>query len=124
MKTDLVLVFLYQFIAVLVVVIMPMLATRWLDVAPAGVFVELSLEIDASNRWMFIYLSYLVGVVYLLTSLWVISLRREDVVGQVFALFSASVAIVLASLFDAFTHSASPNGASSPWLWRAVHLST
>ncbi len=102
-RVDVVLVFFYQMVAVMVVAITPMLATRWLSIAPSGAFVELNLVVDASNRWTYIYLPYLIGVAYLLTSLWVFSLRRHDAAGQLFALFSASVAIVLASLFDAFT---------------------
>lgn len=46
---------------------------------------------------------YLIGLVFLLTGLWVFGLRRKQAVGQAFAVFAASGAVVLGGLFDLST---------------------
>lgn len=44
-----------------------------------------------------------IGLVYLGSGLWVLSLRRYDTTGQVFSTFTASVAIIAAGLFETGT---------------------
>ncbi len=51
----------------------------------------------------YFYIPYLLGIVYLLTSLWVFNLRRNEPAGRAFVMFSASVAITLGTLFDVYT---------------------
>jgi signal transduction histidine kinase len=62
--------------------------------------------INAINYfWMLIL--FLVGLVYFGCGLWVFSLRRFDTTGQIFAVFTASIAIVIAGIFEIFTTSQS-----------------
>ncbi len=56
-----------------------------------------------ADRLAFFFFPYSIGVIYLLCSLWVYSLRRNDAAGRAFALFSTSAAIVLATFFDLYT---------------------
>jgi signal transduction histidine kinase len=46
-----------------------------------------------------LYITYLVGLVYLLCSLWVFSLRNERRAGRMFSVFSTSIALSLACYF-------------------------
>jgi signal transduction histidine kinase/putative methionine-R-sulfoxide reductase with GAF domain len=48
---------------------------------------------------------YLISLAYLVCSIWVFAFRRRDDTGKAFAIFSASVAIVVGGLFDLFTTS-------------------
>lgn len=48
-------------------------------------------------------LPYLIGWIYLGSSLWVFALRRWDATGRAFALFAAAVALGVAGLFDSYT---------------------
>ena len=43
---------------------------------------------------------FMIGLVYLGSGLWVLNLRRYDTTGQVFAMFTASVAVAVAGLFE------------------------
>lgn len=52
---------------------------------------------DRLNLWVF---PYLVGVIYLVCGLWVLSLRRADVSGFAFSILTASVAICVGALLD------------------------
>ncbi len=56
-----------------------------------------------TDRFAFFYLPYLIGLVYMASSLWVFILRRWDSTGRAFSVFATSVAIALASLFDLYT---------------------
>jgi signal transduction histidine kinase/signal transduction protein with GAF and PtsI domain len=57
------------------------------------------------------YLPYFIGVVFLLCSLWVYATRQQDLVGQVFVVFTASVSMLLTLYFDSHTTS------YFTWLW-------
>ncbi len=56
-----------------------------------------------ADRIAYHYTLYMVGLVYLGCGLWVFRLRRADAAGRAFALFTASVALMLASLFEVNT---------------------
>jgi signal transduction histidine kinase len=60
-------------------------------------------EFPRLDRLTFFYLPYLMGLIYLGAGLWVFALRRDDSSGRAFAIFSTSVAISIAGLFDLFT---------------------
>lgn len=51
----------------------------------------------------FFYLPYLVGVVYLVASLWIFGLRRTETAGRAFSILASSVALVVAGLLDLYT---------------------
>jgi len=51
----------------------------------------------------FMVIPWVIGVVYLGSGLWVFSLRHGDSSGRIFALFTGSVAIAIATLFDVYT---------------------
>jgi len=55
------------------------------------------------DRLTFLILPYLIGLVYLGSSVWVFSLRRWDAAGRAFALFTASLGLGVASMFDLYT---------------------
>jgi hypothetical protein len=59
--------------------------------------------IPTVDRWAGLYIPYLVGLFFMLSSIWVFSLRRSDAAGRAFAIFAASAAIGLAGLFDLYT---------------------
>ena len=54
----------------------------------------------APDRMALVFIPFFIGLVYLITGLWVLSLRRYDAAGQVFSVFTASVALVVTGLFD------------------------
>jgi signal transduction histidine kinase/putative methionine-R-sulfoxide reductase with GAF domain len=56
-----------------------------------------------TDRLAFFFLPYLIGLVYMVSSLWVFILRRWDETGRSFSVFATSVAIALASFFDLYT---------------------
>lgn len=51
----------------------------------------------------YLFVPYLVGLVYLLSGLWVYSMRRRDPTGRAFPAFTASIGIILAANFDLYT---------------------
>jgi signal transduction histidine kinase len=53
-----------------------------------------------ADRVAYLYVPYLIGIVYLGSGLWVLSLRRVDHAGRVFSVFTASIAVVSAGFFD------------------------
>ncbi len=57
----------------------------------------------AADRLNYLFIPYAVGLVFLAISLWIFSLRRNETSGRSFALFSTSVAIATAALFDLYT---------------------
>jgi signal transduction histidine kinase len=57
------------------------------------------------------FLPYFIGVVFLLSSLWVYVTRQRDMVGQVFVIFTASVSLVMTLYFDKSTTN------YFTWLW-------
>jgi signal transduction histidine kinase len=61
--------------------------------------------LPAGDRLGYFFLPYLIGLVYLLSGLYVFSIRRYDPAGRAFVLFTASTGIALACLFDLYTTS-------------------
>ncbi len=54
-------------------------------------------------RFTVLYFPYLVGLIYLVCGLWIFGFRGRKESGLAFTLFTTSVAIVIAGLFDGFT---------------------
>ena len=88
------LVILYQVIVVLTMIIIPFLAARPLNI---------------SELVGYYYVPYLVGVIYLVTGLLLISLRRTETAAHAFAMLAGSSALVMAGLLEQFA----PNNSSS-----------
>ena len=57
----------------------------------------------ASARTVYFVIPYIVGLLFLGISLWIFGLRRTESAGRAFAVFSTSVAIACAALFDLYT---------------------
>ncbi len=93
-KVNLIILLIFQVLAVIVLATTPFLAQNWLERYP---------EFSNSELWVYFYIPYILGLVFLISSVWVISQRRYDSVGQVYSLFTTSAAIGLFSLFDAYT---------------------
>ena len=55
------------------------------------------------DQFALFYIPYALGLIYLLCSFWVYSLRRNDAAGRAFVFFSTSAALGLGSLFDLYT---------------------
>jgi signal transduction histidine kinase len=93
-RVNLFLLLVFQLLAVVVMLSVPLMANRWLKVYP---------DIPITERWAYLYLPYLLGLVFLITSMWVFSQRRNDGVGQVFSFFATATAIGLFCLFETYT---------------------
>ncbi|MEZ0396033.1 MAG: GAF domain-containing protein [Anaerolineales bacterium] len=66
--------------------------------------VEVTLSIfSPADRLGQLYIPFGVGLVYLIMSLWIFGLRRNESTGRAFAIFATSVALVTGGLFDLFT---------------------
>lgn len=87
-----VVVLIYHIIALIAFAAIPLLAYNQLQ--PFSLFDQLTL----------LYIPYLVGLVYLLSGLWVFSLRRWDPSGRAFSIFTTSAALSIALLFDLNTN--------------------
>ena len=57
----------------------------------------------ASARTVYFILPFIIGLLFLAISLWIFGLRRTEPAGRAFAVFSTSVAIACAGLFDLYT---------------------
>lgn len=55
-----------------------------------------------ADRWAYFYLPYLMGVIYLISAIWVFLVRRYSRNARLFAWFAASAAFSLAGILDAF----------------------
>jgi len=55
------------------------------------------------ERITIIVVPYLIGIIYLICGLWVLTLRRADPTARAFAVFSASAGIAIAGFFDIHT---------------------
>jgi len=53
-----------------------------------------------ADRIAYLYIPFLIGIIYLGSGLWVLSIRRIDRAGRAFSVFTASVAVITAGLFD------------------------
>ena len=60
-------------------------------------------KFPALDHVAFMVIPWVIGLVYLGSGLWVFSLRYGDASGRIFALFTASVAIAIATIFDVYT---------------------
>lgn len=60
-------------------------------------------KFPTADLFTFLILPYFIGLVYLGSSVWVFSLRRWDAAGRAFALFTASLGLGVACLFDLYT---------------------
>jgi signal transduction histidine kinase len=91
---NLIILLVFQVLAVVVFLSAPLLANRWLqDYSRFSIF----------ERGMYFYLPYFLGLIFLICSLWVFARRRNDGIGQVYSLFTTTTAIGLFCLFDAYT---------------------
>ena len=86
------LIFLYQGLAALMFVAVPLSAFHWLRTPFLGVFTQAALIIP-----------YVTGLIYLASSLWVLGFRRTDASRRAFAVFATSMAIAIVGLFDSDT---------------------
>ncbi len=66
-----------------------------------------------ADQMSLFYIPYLIGLFYLGCSLWVFSLRRNDVAGRAFVVFATSVGLAIGTLFDLYT------GHRMTYLWSA-----
>ncbi|HVM70623.1 MAG TPA: GAF domain-containing protein [Anaerolineales bacterium] len=57
----------------------------------------------AASRTIYFIIPYIVGVLFLGISLWIFGMRRNESAGRAFALFSTSVGVACAGLFDLYT---------------------
>lgn len=67
---------------------------------------EMSIILQAfpfADQIAYLYFPFFIGLVYLISSIWVYGLRRNDVAGRAFVLFSTSVGLALGTLFDLYT---------------------
>lgn len=67
---------------------------------------EMSVVLQAfplADQIAFLYVPYFIGLVYLVSSIWVYGLRRNDAAGRAFVMFATSVALTLGTLFDLYT---------------------
>ncbi|RPI31692.1 MAG: GAF domain-containing protein, partial [Chloroflexota bacterium] len=74
--------------------------------SPAGSVENFSItlaEFPPFDRIAYFFIPYLIGLIYLISSLWVFIMRYKDSAGRVFSVFTTSVAIALATLMDVFT---------------------
>ena len=93
-RLNLIMLLVFQVLAVVVFVSVPFLANRWLlDYSGFSVF----------ERRVYFYLPYFLGLIFLICSMWVFAQRRNDGIGQIFSLFATTTAIGLFCLFDAYT---------------------
>ncbi len=93
-RLNLITLLVFQVLAVVVFVSAPFLANRWLlDYSDFSVF----------ERRVYFYLPYILGLIFLICSMWVFAQRRNDGIGQIFSLFATTTAIGLFCLFDAYT---------------------
>ncbi len=93
-RLNLIILLVFQVLAVVVFVSVPFLANRWLQ-AYSG--------FSVFERRVYFYLPYFLGLIFLICSMWVFAQRRNDGIGQVFSLFATTAAISLFCLFDAYT---------------------
>jgi signal transduction histidine kinase/uncharacterized protein YigA (DUF484 family) len=94
-RINLVFLFIFQVLAVIVLISVPFLMENWVDSGN---------QYSISKRWLYFYTPYLLGLIFLASSLWVFSQRRTDAVGQVYSLYATASAISLFLLFDIFTN--------------------
>ncbi len=92
-KIPILLIFIYEFIALGAFIAVPVFAYNWFNQG----------NHPSTVRPSTLYITYLVGLVFLLCSLWVFILRNDRRSGRMFAVFSASAGISLACYFEVVT---------------------
>ncbi len=92
-KLPSVIVLIYEFIALAAFIAVPIFAYNWINQK------TLSISVPVSS----LYITYLIGLVFLLCSLWVFSLRNDRRTGRMFSVFSTSAALSLACYFEVST---------------------
>ena len=60
-------------------------------------------EFSIADRYAFFYIPEFLSFVFLIVSLWIFGLRRTEPAGRAFSIFTASLAIVVGSLFELYT---------------------
>jgi signal transduction histidine kinase len=60
-------------------------------------------DFPVNDRGMYFVIPYIIGLVYLGSSIWIFSLRRGDPGARAFAFFSASLALIIAGFFEKYT---------------------
>ncbi len=93
-KVNLLIVAIFQVTAIAVLISVPFLIDDW------GAGESITSSID---RWLFLYIPYLLGLIFLASSIWVFSQRRDDAAGRTYALFAALISINLFCLSDVVT---------------------
>jgi signal transduction histidine kinase len=63
-------------------------------------------DFPAEDQTSLFFIPVIVGLIYLLVSLWIFGFRRSETAGRAFIIFSASVAIALSGLFDIYATNA------------------
>lgn len=61
------------------------------------------MEFPQQDRWAYFYVPYLTGLIFLFSGLWIFIERRKEASARSFALFCASLAILLGGMFDFLT---------------------
>ena len=87
------LIFIYEFIALGAFIAVPIFAYNWINQQKPASSVPVSS----------LYIFYLIGLVFLLCSLWVFSLRNDRRAGRMFSVFSTSVGLSLACSYEVST---------------------
>lgn len=93
-----ILILLYLLISLFVVAAVPALANGW-----AGISLLNNQALTGLNRFFYLILPYIVGLLYLVLGAWTFALRRKTAIGRAFAVFGISVAIAVMTLFDTLT---------------------
>jgi signal transduction histidine kinase len=60
-------------------------------------------QLSPADRYAYFYIPEFLGVIFLISSLWIFGLRRTDPAGRAFSVFTSSLAIGTCSLFDLYT---------------------
>ncbi len=60
-------------------------------------------QLSSADRYAYFYIPQFLGIVFLLSSLWIFGMRRAEPVGRAFSIFTSSLAIGTCSLFDLYT---------------------
>jgi signal transduction histidine kinase len=93
-KFNLVVSLIFQVLAIVVLISFPFSIDGW----PAS-----GSQLFAANRWLFLYVPYFLGLIFLASSIWVLSQRKDEAAGQTYSLFAALTAVSLFCLFDVIT---------------------
>ncbi|MEP0807212.1 MAG: GAF domain-containing protein [Chloroflexota bacterium] len=60
-------------------------------------------QLSTADRYAYFYIPQFLGVVFLISSLWIFGLRRTEPAGRAFSVFTSSLAIGTCALFDLYT---------------------